>query len=99
MENVQVAMGRPRIGVELNLVRLIWLTGGGALAIARADPLTFVLTIGLVEVPAYLFGLWRLAGNHIIRWQRELSLILTILAGVVVGGAGSYVGRLLFPSL
>ena len=99
MENVQVAMGRPRIGVEMNLTRLVWLVGGGALSIVRADPLTFVLTIGLVEAPAYVFGVWRLAGNHIIRWPRELSLFATILAGVAVGGTGSYVGRILFPNL
>ena len=99
MENVQVAMGRPRIGVEMNLVRLVWLVGGGALALIRADPLIFVLTMGLVEAPAYLFGVWRLAGNHVIRWRRELSLFATILAGVAVGGAASYVGRILFPNL
>jgi lipopolysaccharide exporter len=99
MENVQVAMGRPRIGVEMNIVRLVWLVGGGALALIRTDPLVFVLTLGLVEAPAYLFGAWRLAGNHIIRWRRELSLFATILAGVAVGGAASYVGRILFPNL
>jgi len=99
MENVQVAMGRPRIGVEMNLVRLVWLVGGGALALVRADPLIFVLTMGLVELPAYLFGVWRLAENHIIRWPRELSLFATILAGVAVGGTASYVGRILFPNL
>jgi len=99
MENVQTAMGRPRIGVEMNLVRLVWLVGGGGLAIVRADPLTFILTIGLVEVPAYLFGVWRLAVSRIIRWPRELSLFATVLSGVAVGGAGSYFGRILFPHL
>ena len=83
----------------MNLVRLVWLVAGGALAITRADPLTFVLTIGLVELPAYLFGLWRLAGNHIIRWTREFSLFATILAGVAVGGGASYLGRILLPNL
>jgi lipopolysaccharide exporter len=99
MENVQVAMGRPRIGVEMNLTRLFWLVGGGILAMYRSSPLTFVLTMGLVEVPAYAFGVWRMAGNRITRWPRELSLLLTILAGVAVGGAGSYLGRILFPNL
>lgn len=99
MESVQVAMGRPRMGVEMNLTRLSWLIGGGILAIYQSSPLIFVLTLGLVEVPAYAFGLWRLAGNRIISWPRELSLILTILAGAAVGGAGSYVGRILFPNL
>lgn len=99
MENVQVAMGRPRIGVELNMARLAWLVLGGALAIYRADPLTFILTIGLVELPAYGLGLWRLSQNHLIRWPREFSLLLMILAGIGVGAIGSYAGRLLLPRL
>ena len=99
MENVEVARGRPRIGVELNTVRLIWLVAGGALAIVRADPLTFVLTIGLVEVPAYLYAAWRLARLHVIRWPRELSLFATILAGAGVGEAASYAGRILLANL
>lgn len=99
MESVQVAMGRPRMAVEMNLTRLIWLIGGGIVAIYQSSPWTFVLTLGLVEVPAYVFGVWRLAANRIINWPREVSLMLTILAGAAVGGAGSYVGRVLFPNL
>src|SRR5947209_4464707 len=80
MECVEVAKGRPRTAMEMNIARLTWLVSGGALAIFRSDPLTFVVTIGLVEVPAYTYGAWRLNRIHVIRWPRELSLLLTILA-------------------
>lgn len=99
MECVEVAKGRPRIAVEMNLIRLTWLIAGGIFAILRADPLTFVITIGLVEVPAYGYAAWRLARIGVIRWPRELSLLLTIMAGAAVGGAASYAGRILLPNL
>ena len=44
MECVEVAKGRPRTAVEMNIARLAWLIGGGALALVRSDPLTFVFT-------------------------------------------------------
>jgi len=99
MESVEVAKGRPQIGVELNLIRLTWLAGGGLLAILRVSPLTFVLTIGLVEVPAYLYAAWRLTRIHVIRVTREFSLLLTIMAGVGVGSAASYAARIFLPNL
>ena len=99
MESVEVARGRPRFAVEMNGVRLTWLAAGGLLAITRADPMTFVLTIGLVEVVAYAYACFRLARDHLIRWPRELSLLLTLLAGLLLGGTASFAGRILFPRL
>ena len=99
MECVEMAKGRSRIAVEMNLARLAWLICGGLLAILRADPLIFVLTIGLVELPAYIYAAWRLARIRVIRWTRELSLLLTIVAGAGVGSAASYLARLLLPHL
>jgi lipopolysaccharide exporter len=99
MESVEVAKGRPRIGVELNSVRIMWLVAGSLLAFSRASPLIFVLTIGLVEVPAYAYAAWRLARIRVIRWPRELSLFLTILAGVALGAGASFVGRIYLPNL
>jgi hypothetical protein len=83
----------------MNLVRLAWLLGGGLFALMRLSPMLFVLTIGLVEVPTYLFALWRLRPMHVIRWERELSFLLTVAAGFGVGEAASYVGQLLLPNL
>lgn len=99
METLEVARGRPRFTVEMNAMRLAWLIGGGILAIIRADPLMFVLTMGLVEVPAYTYAAWRLARIGVIRWAREMSLLLTIGAGVMVGGAASHLAHVFFPTL
>ena len=99
METVEVAMGRPRIAVELNFTRLFWLVSGGIFAIVRMDPLIFVLTIGFVEVPAYIYGAWRLAKVGVIRWARELSVLLPLAAGLAVGEFASLAGRMLLPHL
>lgn len=98
METVEVAKGRPRFAVEMNFARLGWLAGGGILAISRASPLVFVLTIGLVEIPAYAYALWRLARLHVIQWRRELSVLLTLVAGVIVGVSSSFAGHMLLAN-
>ena len=58
-----------------------------------------VLTIGLLEIPVYAYGLTRMAQLHEIRWKRELSLIATIIAGVGAGQAANIGALALFPRL
>jgi lipopolysaccharide exporter len=99
MEAVHVASGRTLVGVQLNICRLAWLIAGGIWAFVRWEPMIFVLTIGLVEVPAYAFGLWQTARFHGVRWARELSLALVLASGFVVGEAASQIGLRLFPNL
>jgi len=99
MHDLLVATGRPRASVELNLVRLVWLVGGGALALVRNDAIIFVLTIGLIEIPAYAYGVCRMQRLGFIRWTREVTVPLTIVAGLAVGAGFSFLGRGLFPNL
>lgn len=99
MECIQVATGRPRFAIEMNIVRLAWLVGGGLLAVMRLSPMLFVVTIGLVEVPTYVFALSRLQSMHVIRWARELSFLLTVGVGLGIGEAASFVGQILLPNL
>jgi O-antigen/teichoic acid export membrane protein len=95
MEMVEVARGRPRIAIELNVTRLIWLVSGGIFAIVRADPRIFVITIGLIEVPAYIYAAWRLTRLGVIRWLREFSLLLPLAAGWAVGNLASFAAHIL----
>lgn len=97
VEKLEVAKGRPRISVEMNVIRLSWLTIGALFGLANGNSLLLVITIGLVEVPAYLYGVWRLARTHVIRWTRELALIALIAMGVAVGSLASYLGRAALP--
>jgi hypothetical protein len=99
IQETMVASGRTRAYVETNLVRLIWLVAGCALALVRQDSMVLVLTIGLIEIPAYLYGLWRMGRLHLIRWRREFSLLLTIGLGAAAGGALSYTGRIFLPNV
>lgn len=99
METVQVATGRQRIGVQLNLVRLAWLAVGGVIAFVEKAPLLFVLTIGLVEVPIYFVSAWRMKQLHALRVSRELSFTAVLGTGIAAGLTLSYVSRLLLPNL
>jgi len=99
MQNALVAIGRTRTTIELNLVRLTWLIVGGAIAFLDKSAILFVLTIGLIEIPAYILAMLLMQRLNLIRWRRELSLALTVTAGLCVGYAASYVGRILFPNL
>ena len=99
MQDMLVGSGRTRATLEFNLVRLVWLIGGGGIALARLDAMIFVLTIGLMECPVYAFALWRMQRLHVVRWGREASLALTIAAGFGVGTAASMIGKVLLPNL
>ena len=99
MQELQVANGRTHATFELHVVRLIWLIAGGLLALARNNAMTLVLTIGLMEIPVYGFAAWRMHQLHLIRWGREVTLWLTIVAGIGVGTAFAWLGQALFPRL
>jgi O-antigen/teichoic acid export membrane protein len=99
MQDSLVASGHTRATFEQNVVRLVWLVSGGAFALVRNDPMIFVLTIGLIELPAYAYGAWQMQRLDFIRWGRELTLPLTIAAGLGVGAAASYFGRIFLPNV
>jgi O-antigen/teichoic acid export membrane protein len=99
MEAVQVATGRQRVTIEFNIIRLVWLVGGGLLALATFNAMVLVLTIGLIELPVYVFSIFKMARLHEVRWLREASFGLTLVAGLAAGVVASYAGRMLFPSL
>ena len=99
MESVQVATGRQRVALEFSALRVACLTGAGLFALARNEPMILVLTIGLLEIPVYFFGIFRMAQLHEIRWGRELSLAATIVAGLVAGQAANMAALALFPKL
>ena len=99
MEAVQVATGRQRVTIEFNIVRLVWLAGGGLLALATFNALVLVLTIGLIELPVYGFSIFKMARLHQVRWLREASFGLTLGGGLAAGLAASVTARMLFPTL
>jgi lipopolysaccharide exporter len=98
-EAMQVATGRQRVTIECSILRLFCLVCGGLLALARADAMILVLTLGLLELPVYLFGLFKMMQLQQVRWIRELSLGLTIAAGLIAGELTSAAGQILFPNL
>ena len=99
MESVQVASGRQRVALEFNVLRVACLVAAGLFALARTEPMVLVFTIGLLEIPVYFFGLFRMAQLHQVRWGRELTLGATIAAGLAAGYAANMAALALFPRL
>jgi hypothetical protein len=99
MQDFLVASGRTRVAVEFNLARLFWLVSGGLSAVAMNDPMTLVITIGTIEVPAYLLALWRMQRLRLIRWGNEASFWLTFAAGIALGLLASHLSQRLLPRL
>jgi O-antigen/teichoic acid export membrane protein len=99
MQEMLVGCGRTKATLELNSVRLAWLVAGGLLALMRSQAIVLVLTIGLIEIPAYFYAAAVMHRQKLIRWNRELSILLAIAAGALVGGAISFAGRILLPNL
>jgi O-antigen/teichoic acid export membrane protein len=99
MLEMLVACGRTKMGVELNLVRVAWLVAGGVLALVRNQAIVLVLTIGLIEIPAYCYAAFIMQRQKLIRWNRELSLFVTIAVGIAIGSAFSYAGRIFLPNI
>ena len=99
MESVQVASGRQRVALEFNVLRVACLVAAGLFALARTDPMILVFTIGLLEIPVYFFGLFRMAQLHQVRWGREITLGATIAAGLAAGYAANMAALALFPKL
>lgn len=99
MDSLLVASGHIRTTLELNLIRVVWLVSGGALALIQASPMLFVLTIGLIEIPAYIYAAAQMRRLNFIVWSRELPLVLTVGAGIGIGAAVSFLARLILPNL
>ena len=99
MESVQVASGLQRVALQFNVLRVACLVCAGLFALARTEPMILVLTIGLLEIPVYFFGLFRMAQLHQIRWLRELSLAGTIVGGLIAGQAANMAALAVFPKL
>ncbi|WP_420030922.1 oligosaccharide flippase family protein [Sphingomonas flavescens] len=99
MESVQVASGHQRVALEFNVLRVVCLLGAAGLAFFRGQPAVLVFTIGLLEIPIYAFGLFRMSQLHQIRWGRELSLVATIVAGLIVGLLIDMAALAIFPKL
>ena len=82
-EECLVAAGRQRYTLYANIVRAIWLVGGGAAAIATHDILLLVAVFGLVEPLAQFCYWWGLKRAGILRLREEL-----LGWAMVAGGAG-----------
>jgi O-antigen/teichoic acid export membrane protein len=85
MEAVQVASGRQRAAIEFNVLRLICLGTGAAVALARSEPMVLVFALGLLEGSVYCYGLLRMSRLQQVIWRRELAFLATVAAGFMVG--------------
>ena len=97
------AMGRIRMTLEGNFVRLVWIALAAPAGYALGGLFGVIVAFAFVELPALVYWLWRLAGARILDWKEEGLLLATALLGAAVGfvaerGADSAVGAGLLPA-
>lgn len=85
MNELMVASGRARMTLEMNIVRIAWLVTVMPIGFLNLQAGGVVAALGLVEVPAYLYGSYRLAQSGLYDPSWEIIAFGTIGAGVVAG--------------
>lgn len=80
-----VATGRPSIGLEMNIGRIVWLVAAGPLAFVYGGLLAFLAVLASIELPAYLWGAYCMHRQHLLSVRFELLAWAISLAGVVSG--------------
>jgi len=92
-----VATGRTRMTLLMNVARIAWLAIAGPIGFLQFGALGLVGTLALIEVPAYLYGLWVIRGMGFLSVRRELLSLALIAGGAAVGTAVSMTAAYLFP--
>ena len=86
-EECLVAAGRQRYTLYANIVRALWLVGGGAVAIATHDTMLLVAVFGLIELVAQLCYWWGLRRIGVLDLREEALGIAALAGGAGVGWA------------
>lgn len=98
MNEFMVAIGHVRMTLEMNIVRLCWLLAAAAAGFALIGPMGIVVALALIELPAYLYGAFRLARLHLFSPVHDLVAFAVVGAGIAVGSAGAAIGTMILAS-
>ena len=90
-----VAIGHTKTTLMLNVVRIVWLGVFGTIGFLLAGPIALVLVLGLIEIPAYLYGTVVMRKLHLLSPVRELRALLLIVAGAATGWLATIIFDLL----
>jgi lipopolysaccharide exporter len=80
-----VARGQQWITLQLNIIRVAWLLIAGTVGMVTFGGVGFVAAVGLMEIPALMYGWLILRRDGLLDLHREALLLLTGLAGVLAG--------------
>lgn len=89
---VLIALNRMWITMMVNVVRIIWLVGGGALGYYYYGSLGFVAAVGSVEFSAQLYSWWALYRAGLLSIRQEAAMIGLVLVGALMGYAVNMLG-------
>lgn len=91
-QEVMVAIGRIRVVLDMNVLRVIWLIIAAPIGYWAHGTLGVILAVGLLELPvlAYCWVCLRKAG--ILDMRNELLYLGALCGGVIIGVAASQLG-------
>jgi lipopolysaccharide exporter len=97
--NLFVVLGRAVEVLRMNIARLIWLVLVAPVAFIAFRATGLIVALGLIELPPYLFSLYRLSQINALSLRKEAIAWLTGLFGLGCGLVVALAANRLFPHL
>jgi O-antigen/teichoic acid export membrane protein len=96
---MMTAVGKIRMTLHANVVRVIWLCSAIPLGFFWFGPLGVVASVGLMEVPAMLYSWFVLRRLGVLDLREELAYLAAAASGATIGYLCASAALSLFPRL
>jgi lipopolysaccharide exporter len=89
---MMTAIGRVKVTLYLNVLRVVWLVVAAPLGYWAFGALGIVAVVGLLELPAFVFSWVWLRKVGILKMRNEILYLAVVCIGAILGMAASRVG-------
>jgi lipopolysaccharide exporter len=89
---MMTAIGRVKVTLYLNMLRVVWLVVAAPLGYWAFGALGVVAVVGLLELPALVFSWVWLRKVGILKMRNEILYLAVVCIGTILGLAASRVG-------
>jgi O-antigen/teichoic acid export membrane protein len=92
-----VAIGHTKMTLIMNIVRIVWLAAAGLIGFVLFGPLGLVAILGMIEIPAYAYGLFAMGRLNLLKIRSELVGLAILGLGVAIGWSVALTGLHFLP--
>jgi lipopolysaccharide exporter len=90
MSMMNTAIGKVKTTFYANIARLIWLGTVGTIGFLKFHAIGLIAAVGLIEVPALVYGWYVLRRDGILNWREEFAYLGIATASATLFGGVSY---------